>query len=192
MLGVPALGRLTRALGLAARVGATTQRLPVYVTEYGVESVPDPYGASLVQQAEYIAITEFLLWRNPQVRSYSQYLLFDDRPTNDFAFQSGLLTHGGAAKPSFDAFPIALVVRRSGRRLHIWGHVRPGERARRVELQVRNPDSSPRQAGVVATDPEGYFSFGAKYPPRQRWRAICRLPGGRVLEGPWVRPYAFR
>jgi hypothetical protein len=192
VLGVPTLSRLTRALALAAKVGATTRRLPVYVTEYGVESVPDPYGTSLAQQAEYIAISEYLLWRNPQVRSYSQYLLSDDSPTNQFAFQSGLMTHSGEAKPSLDAFPIALVVRRVGSRLRIWGHVRPGEGARQVELQVRRVGVAPRQGGLVTTDSEGYFSFSGAYVPKQRWRALCRLPGGRLLEGPWVRTYAFR
>jgi hypothetical protein len=192
VLGVPALGRLTRALARAARAGATTGRLPVYVTEYGVESVPDRDGVSLIRQAEYLAITEFLLWRNPAVRSYAQYLLFDDRPQNEFAFQSGLLTHGGAVKPSYDAFPIPLVVERRGRRLRLWGHVRPGDGARRVEVQVRRPGARARSAGVATTDSEGYFTLGATYAPGKRWRAVCRLPGGRVLRGPWERAYAFR
>ena len=87
--------------------------MPVYVTEYGVESVPDPSGVSLASQAEFLAISEFLLWRDPWVRSYGQYLLSDDDPAQAIAFQSGLRTHSGAAKPSYRAFPLALAVRRS-------------------------------------------------------------------------------
>jgi hypothetical protein len=192
VLGVPALGRLTRALARAAAAGATTQRLPVYVTEYGVESVPDRHGVSLAQQAEFIGISEYLLWRNPKVRSYGQYLLFDDSPSNRFAFESGLLTHSGAAKPSLDAFPIALVVRRAAGRLRFWGHVRPGDGARKVEVQVRTAGVPAQRLRTVTTDSEGYFGFSGAYAARKRWRAVCQLPGGRLLEGPWVRPYAFR
>ena len=191
ILGIPSLGRLTGALARAASAGATTQRLPVYVTEYGVETVPDPHGVSLARQAEYIAIAEFLLWRNPQVRSYAQYLLSDDSPTNLFSFQSGLLTHSGAAKPALGAFPIALVARRAGKRVRLWGHLRPGTGPRMVELQARTPGTAGRRITTLTTDAGGYFGFGARYVRRQRWRAVAQLAGGTLLEGPWVRPYAL-
>ena len=41
------IGRLTRALGLAARAGATERRLDVFITEYGILSKPKDFGVSL-------------------------------------------------------------------------------------------------------------------------------------------------
>jgi hypothetical protein len=191
VLGVPSLGKLIEALRRAARSGATKGRLPVFVTEYGVESVPDPSGVSLARQAEFIALSEFLLWRHPWVRSYGQYLLSDDRPGNVFAFQSGLRTHAGAAKPSYSAFPLALVVRRAGPRLRFWGHLRPGPGT--VEVEARDRRGPPRVLRRIATDAGGYFAFSTGVGAAgQRWRARATLPGGRALSGPFVRAYAFR
>lgn len=191
VLGVPSLGRLIKGLRLASRVGVTTQRLPVFVTEYGVESVPDPHGVSLVRQAEFLGISEFLLWRHPWVRSYGQYLLVDDSPGNVFAFQSGLRTSGGAPKPSYRAFPIAMVVRRSGPRLRFWGHLRPAG-AGTVEVQARDRRGRLRMLRSVVPDSGGYFAFRAPAGAARRWRAVATLAEGRALSGPFVRAYAFR
>jgi hypothetical protein len=190
LLGIPALEDLQRALGRAARTGATGGRLPVYVTEYGVESIPDPQGVSLRRQAEYLGIGEYLLWLDPWVRSYGQYLLHDDRAINRFAFQSGLRTRAGARKPAYHAFQIPLVARRRGQRLRFWGHVRPGSGVREVVIEAL-------RRGRVAelrrthTDARGYFTFTARAGRAERWRAVCTLADGRVLSGPFVRSYRF-
>ena len=76
LVTIASLGKLTTALARAAKANATTRRLPVYVTEYGVETVPDASnGVSFGVQAAYLGLAEMLLWSNPQVRSYAQYLL---------------------------------------------------------------------------------------------------------------------
>lgn len=187
------IGRLTSALKRAARAGATKGRLPVYVTEYGIQSVPDrDFGVSEQRQLEYLGIGEFLLWRNPQVRAYAQYLLTDDSPSFQFAFTTGLRFAGGGRKASYDAFPITLAVRRSKGRVQVWGHVRPGSGPYEVEVRVRDGDLPARQLRTLATDPDGYFAFSDTFAAARRWRAICRLPGGRLLKGPFVRAYSFR
>lgn len=189
LIGVPAIARMTTALARASSSRATRGRLPVYVTEYGVESFPDRVlGVSLQQQAEFIGLTEYLLWLNPQVMSFAQYLLSDDDPRHSTSFQSGLRRHGGGAKPSYSAFPITLAVRRlpSGR-LFFWGHVRPV--AESVEVQIR--DQGLRLVRRVRTSPAGYFSFRAAARGGKRWSASSTLPGGRTLQGPRVRAYGF-
>jgi hypothetical protein len=190
LLGIPALNRLQRALGTAARTGATEGRLPVYVTEYGVETVPDPDGVSLMRQAEYLGIGEYLLWRDRWVSSYGQYLLHDDRAGNRFAFQSGLRTRAGAAKPAYEAFAIPLVARRSGRRIRFWGHVRPGNGVREVLVETLG-GGRVSELRRVNTDARGYFAFTARAGKARRWRAVCALADGRVLTGPFVRAYRF-
>ena len=55
------LSRLSRALDLAARAHAIPAHLPIYLTEFGVQSKPNKYlGVSVAQQAEYDAIAEHI------------------------------------------------------------------------------------------------------------------------------------
>ena len=75
------LSRLTTALDRAAKAGAITAHLPIYLTEFGIESTPDPVrGVSLQRQSEYRAISERIAYDNPRVVAFSQYLLRDDLP----------------------------------------------------------------------------------------------------------------
>jgi hypothetical protein len=70
LINLATIDRLAHALGRAARAGATSRRLGLYVTEYGIQSRPGDLGVSPKRQAAYLAISEFLAWRDPQVRSY--------------------------------------------------------------------------------------------------------------------------
>jgi hypothetical protein len=191
ILGVPTLAKLTRALAQAAKTGATTTRLPVYVTEYGVETAPRPNGVSLPLQAKYIGLAEYQLWRNPQVRSYGQYLLADDRSSDQFAFRTGLLTNSGSRKPSYSAFPIALVVRSTGSMVRVWGHVRPGSGTRDVTVEARDAQGGITTLGEVTTDAGGYFQLVATRGKAKTWRAVCQLSGERSLTGPFIGSQAF-
>jgi hypothetical protein len=75
------LSRLETALNKAAKAGAVTAKLPLYLTEFGIESKPDPVrGVSLQRQSEYRAISERIAYDDPRVAAFSQYLLRDDQP----------------------------------------------------------------------------------------------------------------
>ncbi len=127
------IGRLVTALDRAAAVGAIRHSMPVYITEFGVQSVPNPVvGVSLAQQAEYQAISEKIAWNNPRVVSFDQYLLRDDAPVHNSnpllrwpGFESGLETYQGVAKPSLGGFRLPLVVTRTHTGVSFWGLVRP-------------------------------------------------------------------
>src|SRR5207237_10491028 len=70
IISITNLNHMTAALRRAYRAGATSQRLPVYVTEYGIESYPEvEFGVTPQRQAEYPGIAEYLLYRNPWVPS---------------------------------------------------------------------------------------------------------------------------
>ncbi|MGH2849576.1 MAG: hypothetical protein ACRDLP_03070, partial [Solirubrobacteraceae bacterium] len=85
------LSRLSSALDRAASAGALKRGLPIYITEFGVQSYPNHVlGVSLAQQAEFQALAEKIAWSNPRVVSFDQYMLRDDPPAN--GFQSGLET----------------------------------------------------------------------------------------------------
>jgi hypothetical protein len=122
------VGRLVTALNRAAAAGAIHRNLPVYITEFGVQTKPNPYvGVSLAQQAEFDAIAERYAWSNPRIASFSQYLLRDDRPVGGrvVGSQAGLETYRGRRKPAYDGFRLPLSVTRSGGGVSFWGMVRP-------------------------------------------------------------------
>jgi hypothetical protein len=123
------IGRLITALNRAAAVGAVRPGLPVYVTEFGVQTKPNPYvGVTYAQQAEFDAIAEQIAWNNPRVVSFSQYLLRDDHPVRGrvVGSQSGLENYRGVAKPALEGFRLPLTVTRTRAGVALWGIVRPG------------------------------------------------------------------
>ena len=73
------LSRLSNALDLAAARPRDPRRLPIYLTEFGVQSLPNKQlGVSVAKQAEFDAIAEHIAYANPRVAAFSQYLLKDD------------------------------------------------------------------------------------------------------------------
>ena len=178
------LGRLEAALDRAGR-----RRLPVWVTEYGVQSAPDTtLGVPLAQQAEFRSLSERLLRTDPRVAATAQYLLRDDAALS--GFQSGLVTAAGTRKPSFDEFRLPLAVRRVGATALLWGLVRPAVGATRVEVLVR--DGGAARSAVVATRPTdaaGTWTAHLPYRRGRTWRVRWTAPGGTVYLGPSMRVY---
>ena len=188
------IGELVRGLRRAAAAGATTKRLRVYVTEFGVQSRPDrAVGVSLKRQVAYLAIAEFMAWTDGSIRSYAQYLLRDDAPGQDFSFTTGLEFHNGRHKPSMRSFPITMLPKRIGSssRVLLWGHVRPVSAPQRVEVRYRNATGPPHLLRTVRTNGRGYFSFKAPYRAGRKWAASATLPGGRRLAGPFLHAFSF-
>jgi hypothetical protein len=160
------LSRLTRALDLAARAHAIRAHMPVYLTEFGIQSKPNRYlGVSVSKQAEYDAIAERIAWANPRVVAFSQYLLRDDplggRPGSAvIGFQTGLEYVSGRPKPLYFSWPLPLVVRKLGGGVSLWGLVRPAGAVTTVTVLVQS--RSARAFHVLAkvrTDSHGYWSL---------------------------------
>jgi hypothetical protein len=141
-LGV--IGNLTRALDRLQRVYGSGARLPIYDTEFGYitsppKHSPDPTSRVRViylspdTAADYMNWAEYLSWRNPRLRSFEQYLLYDPlRPTrsnNYGGFASGLLSWNGAQKATYYAWRLPLYLpvtsTKRGRSLEVWGCIRP-------------------------------------------------------------------
>jgi hypothetical protein len=181
------LSRLTTALDRAARAHRLKRRMRVYLTEFGIQSYPDPYiGVSYQRQGEYRSISEWIAWRNPRVAAFSQYLMRDDdpRPGSKYSryggFESGLRRSTGAAKPAYDAFRIPLVADARGPRTYFWGYVRPAGARTAVELQVRARGSKQwKRLKRVTTNGSGY------------WRSTSAVRSGasyRVVWGSYRGP----
>ncbi len=137
--------------------------VPLYLTEYGYQTPPDKSAVSFTQQAAYLNEAEWLTYRNPRVRTLTQFLLVDDGGDIDNTFQSGLTAIDGKAKPALLAYqlPIFLPQRKvkRGRKLRVFGLVRPAAngRAPKVQVQLRRPDGSFKKLKTVtASAGRGY------------------------------------
>ncbi|HTD58395.1 MAG TPA: hypothetical protein VK672_05825 [Solirubrobacteraceae bacterium] len=189
------LSRLSSALDKAARAHAIPGRVPIYLTEFGIQSKPNILGVSLAKQAEYDATAERIAWANARVAAFSQYLLRDDRlggpPGSSvhggfIGFQTGLETRGGARKPLYFGFPLPLSVLRQGHGFSLWGLVRPSVGATRVKVLVQPRGSrSYRTLKVVQTDSSGHWSLKSSV-QGSHWRVSWRSPSGVAYNGPAI------
>ncbi|MGH2943815.1 MAG: cellulase family glycosylhydrolase [Solirubrobacteraceae bacterium] len=135
--------------------------VPLYLTEYGYQTKPDPIVGSLVsfdRQAAWINQAEYIAYKNSNVRAVSQFLLVDDGPVAGVdpkknprlawrTFQSGLQLLSGTRKPSYKAYMTPIFVKqpriRPGRSTGIFGMLRsaPSGAAVPVQLQFRRRGS---------------------------------------------------
>ena len=180
---IGSLGRLTRALDRAGRARAVRRRLPVYLTEFGIQSTPDPhYGVSQTRQAEYRSIGEKIAWANPRVRAISQYLMRDDPVGTGKdrygGFESGLRFAGGRKKLAYRGFRLPMVARRTGRRVRLWGYVRPHTGRDRVEIQYRGRRARWRHLKNDRTNRAGYWISTTRYHSGRSYRVRWRSGGG--------------
>jgi hypothetical protein len=182
---IGSLRRLTRALDRAGRARAIRRRMPVFLTEFGIQSRPDPvYGVSQTRQAEYRAIGERIAWGVGRVRAISQYLMRDDLPrrgSNRYGgFESGLRFSNGRRKIAYRGFRLPLVARRAGRRARLWGHVRPHDGRERVVIEYRRRGGAWRRLKARTTGGRGYFATSTRYRRgrsyRLRWRSYSGSP----------------
>jgi len=180
--------RLGRYLDRAARAGRMPLGLPIYNTEFGLQSnPPDPtVSTTLPRQAALINEKEELSYRYPRLRSYSQYLMYDDPPRPEgidlraiwSGFQTGLRFTDGRRKPSWAAFRLPIVVHTRGPgRVLVWGRVRPGEGKRTVRVELRRRGTWV-PARRLETDDAGYFETRLPKAQRYRYRAFS---GDRAL-----------
>lgn len=191
LISMANLSILTRALGRAASGRGTSGRLPIFLTEYGIQSIPDRrFGVGLAGQMGYLAISEYLAWRTPGVRSYAQYLLNDDEPGNPYRFTTGLAFHSGRPKPSMRSFPITLLAKQTGSRVLIWGHVRPGNGRQLVTVTYRQGGKA-HTLRRLKTNSRGYFQFGSPFRAGRTWAAGARVSGVGTLQGPYQRAFKF-
>jgi hypothetical protein len=177
------LSRLSSALSKAFAARAVTSNLPIYLTEFGVQSKPNRYlGVSVSQQVEFDAIAEKIAWANPRVAAFSQYLLMDDplggKPGSSVnggtvGFQTGLEYRGGKPKPLYFGWPVPLTVSKSGHGYSLWGLVRPTTGATKVTVLVQPQGSrNYKTLKTVTTNSRGYWTLhsstqGAHW--RVRW-----------------------
>jgi hypothetical protein len=188
------LSRLSAALSKAFRAHGTTSNLPIYLTEFGVQSKPNRFlGVSVSRQAEYDAIAEKMAWGNSRVAAFSQYLLRDDplggKPGSSVnggtvGFQTGLEYLSGKPKPLYSAWPVPLVVSKSGHGYSLWGLVRPTSGATKLTVLVQRKGSRKyKTLKTVTTNSSGYWALSSST-RGTHWRVRWVSPSGKKYEGP--------
>jgi hypothetical protein len=191
------LGGLEVTLNGAASAGKLPENFPVYITEFGVQSHPDPNAVSLEQQAAYLGIAEHFAYADPRVVTFAQYLLNDDSPEAVpgqiyGGFESGLRSFAGRKKPSYDAFRLPLAVQRLGDSVSFWGIVQPYPHPTTVTIRYRNPGRPPRELQKVDTDSAGVYTTTYGDTSGRKWQVVWRSPiDHHTYHSPWIRSYEY-
>ncbi len=196
---IGSLDRLNSALARAGRQDALHRGMKIWVTEFGIQSIPDPNGVSETAQAEYRAVGERMGWNNARVRMFSQYLMRDSDPIEGASeaerfggFESGLRNNDGNPKRALPAFPVPMVAKKIGRervRTYLWGLVRLAEGATRVAIDYRSKSGDWRYLKQDTTNQRGYWQTNTRYVKERRYRVRWSAPDGSQRVGPLTRVY---
>jgi hypothetical protein len=197
------LAKLSRELKrIYQRYGQKTQSsrgVPLYLTEYGYQTKPDPISVSFNRQAAWINQAEYIAYKNPNVRAVNQFLLTDDAPVPDVdvrknprlayrTFQSGLQSLSGKRKPSYKAYMTPLFVKqtrvRRGRSTGVWGMLRPAQATATVKVhiqfRVRGAKRWRTRKTITVGGPRHYFETRVTVPASGYLRISWRN-GSRTL-----------
>jgi len=173
--------------GLAAQsAGKMPADLPIFLTEFGYESEPDPRnGIPFFRQAEFNQLAEFLAYNQPRVKATTQFLLKDTPPlrrspitrkaykvgSREYwsTYQSGLYTVIGRAKPAAFGYAFPLVVFPGAEGMvSFWGQARfrPNGASDTVIFMWRPEPKAPWQqlGGGIATTLSNFFSGSVPIP----------------------------
>jgi hypothetical protein len=179
MANLRGLSHTLRFAYLRYRQSVPSTGVPLYLSEYGYQTnPPDRIGVSLRKQAAYLAEAEYLAWRTPAVRAFSQYLLYDNGEPITKTFQTGLLFHDGREKPAYQGYKIPIFLPK--RRVHraakaaVWGMVRPAPNGSSptVEIEWRPLRGKAYRtlATVKASESRGYVYEKVRIPGSGRVR----------------------
>ncbi len=174
------LPKLEHALDGLQRLYGSGRRLPIYLTEYGLETNPPrmTFPITPALQASFLNQAEYLAWRDPRVAAFSQYLLSDAS-----SFASGLEFADRTHKPSYAAYQLPIwIPQPRGRTIEVWGCARgenniasPGARAVEIELDGRG-------LRTVQLSPSScYLDIRVTLPHSGRVRLVWRRPDGREI-----------
>jgi hypothetical protein len=171
------MSRLTKVLRLGARGHAIRSGLPIYFTEYGIQTRPPNrrYGVPVSKQAMWLNQADWLTYKNRAVRSVSQYELFDGADTS--VFTTGLIFHSGQPKPSFDAYRLPVWASRKGSRTSLWMWVRPAGGSPQAITIQHDTGGGFNNVATVTTNSRG-FASASESGTSGRWRFLWTGPDG--------------
>jgi hypothetical protein len=157
---------------------------PLWVTEYGHETVPaEPLGVDPALQATYAEDALTLAVGNPRIRMFL-WFVFRDRVGNPW--QSGLVAEDGAAKPALARFT-ELAARVDGRNPVLSDDVDVA-RVSALELAYHTPVGTPIDVTVgsgeeveVPLEPDGWLDVPLETSPGDVLAVHATDPGGHTV-----------
>jgi len=190
------LPKLSRELNrIYARYGQkkqSTRGVPLYLTEYGYQTPPDPFVVSFNQQAAFLNQAEYIAYKNANVRSMSQFLLVDDAPAPGVdpkkepalywrTFQSGLKLLTGKKKPGYAAYATPVFVKtrtlRRGRSTGVFGMLRGAKAGTTPSARVQFRSKGRKKWRTLRT--------AKSKGPRQYLETTVRPPGSGSIRLSW-------
>jgi hypothetical protein len=203
------ISQLTSALNRLTAAYHVHVKLPVWDTEFGYITSPPkriwakdhyPY-ASTSTAAYYDNWAEYLSWKNPQIASFDQYLLYDpEQPTqaNDYGgYASGLMSWNGVPKTGFYAFRMPLYLPNQTasspyQPIEVWGSAKPSSFAQldapglaeSVTLLFKPLGSSSYSilTTIPITSPQGYYDQRIAFPSSGTLVAQWTYPPDQLLQ----------
>ena len=190
------LSRFENALDSTLAAYHIARRPPIYLTEYGYETKPNPYrGLSPQVQSEYLNEAQYMAWRDPRVVSLSQFLLDDSPPNNKYppsapqyweTFQTGLMYADGRPKPSYYSYSLPIFlpdpVLKPGKPTLVWALLRtsPVNSTQHAEIQWEpTGGGSFRTLETISTNSEALTAL-VKVPGPGSVRVQWRSPSGQT------------
>jgi hypothetical protein len=152
-------------------------RTRIWLSELGYQTNPPDriLGVRWGTQARDVAEAQRRAYLAPRVDILIQYLVRDEQSTA--AWQSGLETASGRPKPSLRAFTLPLVqVSRKGSSTRLWGQIRPGDGARRYELE-RYDGGTWERVAAASTGSRGFFTRTVRAGHGDRLRLVDPASG---------------
>ena len=191
---LPQVPKLERTLDRLNAIYGSHSHLPVWSTEYGFRTrPPDPReGVSQADQALFMNWAEYLSYKQSRLFSYSQYALIDQPPPA--SFDTGLLNPNGSPKPGYAAYRMPLFMpsssTRKGRKLEVWGAVRPASFAKmdtgqaqsvQIQFQAGGNGAFTTVDTVAIRNSRGYFDTHLAFPSSGTVRLAWTYPTGDPL-----------
>lgn len=134
-------------------------RTRIWLSELGYQTNPPDriLGVTWAAQARDVAEAQLRAYEASRVDVLIQYLVRDEPKLG--AWQSGLETVAGVAKPALASFSLPLAqVSRTGSATKLWGQVRPGEGVRPYVLQRRTASGWVAVGAGGRTTTRGFFT----------------------------------
>jgi hypothetical protein len=195
------IARVSTALDRIAHTRRVRKGLPIYSTEFGIQTDPPDcigQGAPIQQQAAIINEAEYDSYVASRVKTYSQYLLIDDPIVTEAdpgtnarynRYQTGLLwgpnavkcespgvhyLYGAPKQPTYNAFQTPIYVRippRKKRTVQVFGRARPVGTAPQAITILHNG------AVVRTVTATGYFLTTLRASTTGTWQLRWTLNG---------------
>jgi len=168
---------------ISQRSKRVKSNMPVYLTEYGIQTNPPNtrFGQSEKNQARYINQSDAIAYGKSFIYGVAQYQVIDEGISGPF--QTGLRFESLEKKQSWDAYRLPIYVKKRGNsKVNIYGQVRPAANgsSQVVEIQKQSGNSFKTVQKKRIKSQYGHFTTTLKQ-RGGKWRLLWVSPNGEEI-----------